>query len=384
MLLGLLVVHGGKPSHIEEALPLDKVALDRWDRSDVSSPWPWCDSDDDIVADLLAASVESLLGLGGWLHPAARIVARRGQLRVECDAPDGEPLVVVPRDAFLPVGRMSWDSGAESLALADPGSVPSGTDYGLLLTQIGLHNACGKIPWIASTHPVLSAGLSDDLVDAVRAFRPSFRSRQPPPASLFWSDRCFRLPLESDVAEPVALPVLDLLDHHPQGAVGSWDGTAFSLEVAHVGGGSECFMDYGLQRDAIGMAVVYGFADLANPWAHSAPLEYAVPGVGTVQVLARGRARTGQLLPPVVRGEADRWVISRLSFGAEDPVDALAVATGQPRERCRAVAGAVARAHLPLTDRVVAAAAASTDPAAVILGQAAQRHRDIVANYAEA
>lgn len=349
----------------------------------VRSPWSWCDSDDEIVADLMAASVEILLDHGGWIHPGARLVARQGQMRVECDARDGEPLISVPSDAFLRVGEMAWGGDRDALTLIDPASAPAGTDYGLLLAQIGMHNASGKIPWIAKTHPVLSTGLSGELIEAMRCFRPSFRRRRPTPASVFWSDRCFRIAVAEAPPEPVALPLLDLLDHHPRGAVGSWDGKAFTIAVAHARGTAECFMDYGLHRDALGMAIVYGFVDDANPWAHSAPLECVASDVGHVQVRARGRARSGRLLPPVVAFDDDRWVISRVSFGGEDPVATLARASGRSRSWSQEVTGAVARASLALADGLVRSAESCHDPAAVIVAGAAQRYRMVLADYAE-
>ena len=63
------------------------------------------------------------------------------------------------------------------------GLVGSLTDaqHELLILQTALHNACRKIPWLVTTHPVLAPALGSDVTDAVRAFRPSFRLRQPSP-----------------------------------------------------------------------------------------------------------------------------------------------------------------------------------------------------------
>ena len=344
--------------------------------------WRFVDADDDLVADLLAGTVELVLELGGWIHPEARILARDGQLRLTCEADDGVPLVRLPAEAFLPIGRVDWGVGDEALEVTGFSGSLTDVQHELLILQTALHNACGKIPWLVATHPVLAPDLDPALIEAVRAFRPSFRLRQPPPVSLFWSTRVFRLPAQgSDRPEPMALPIVDLLDHRSGGATGTWTGDAFVVDVRHAGGRPETWLDYGLHRDAIGMAVVYGFADESNPLAHSAPLRVDVPDVGTVRVLARGRSRTGELLPPAVTARDGGVEVSRVTFDVAGPdraVRDLMQASTWDETRARAVLSAVAEANRQRVDALSQAAAASPSVAAGVLHAAAERQRHVI------
>ena len=344
-------------------------------------PWRWCTADDDMVADFLAASVETVIDLGGWIHPAARFVAAGGELHVECDGDDGEPLLRLPREAFLRLHRIDWSTDGEHLAIES--MAEDAGDPSLLMAQVGLHNSCGKMMHLATNHPVLAPDMSEELVTAVRAFRPSFRLRQPDAVSLFWSNRAFRIPAYAPLPEPVALPLIDLLNHHPDGAVGQWDGECFAVDVRHPTGTSECLIDYGLQRDAVGMAVVYGFVDAANPMAHSAPLHCVVDDT-VITVSARGRSRDGLLLPPVVQYDGNAWTISHLTFGALDPRQDLAGASGQGPGWCGQVLRAIADANLDLIESGIRAAGLTpTSKAGLIVEGALRRQRALIAAYFE-
>lgn len=348
----------------------------------MTSAWGYVDSDDEFVADLLAGTLEVVAELGGWVHPQARLVARDGQLSLTCGAARGTPLVRLPSAAFLPVGRVAWAPGADQLEILQAPDDLTGAQVELLHLQVALHNACRKLPWLARTHPVLDARLPDDVIEAVHRFRPSFRMRQPSAAELLWSLRAFRLPgVPGGTPEPMALPIVDLLNHHHQGSTGQWTGSSFDVDVRTPVGTAECALDYGLQRDAIGMAVVYGFADLDAPLAHSAPVDVDVPGVGSVRVLARGRSRTGRLLPPVVTPDAHGATVSRVAFGDGDFPAQLARAGKWTAAETVYVMRAVGAANLELLDALqTRASAAVRSPAASVLLGAAARQRAIVAS----
>lgn len=326
-------------------------------------PWRHVDVDDDLAADFLAGTVEAVLEAGGWIHPSARFVVRDGHGRVECEAPAGEPLLRVPRSAFVRIGRVRWTDDAEVLAFDEIPSEFDGAEVQLLLMQTAFHNACRKIPRLVATHPALTHDLPPELITSVRVFRPGFRRRQPTPAGLFWSNRVFRLPLDGgSPPEPVAIPLIDLLDHDHRGATGTWTADAFSVDSARPIGEHECRLDYGLRRDAIGMAVVYGFVADDSAVAHSAPLSIDVADIGHVTVEGRGRRRDGTLLPSAVRRAGEGLVISHVTFGDGEP---------SPDVPTAAIT-AIAQANLELLNDLSQAAARSDAPAAAILGQAAQ------------
>lgn len=339
-----------------------------------TSSHPLIDADDAVVADLLAATLELISEAGGWVHPEVRIIERQGQMSISCGIPDAGPIVHLPRSAFVRIGRVAWTNDDDRLAFDGFPTDLDDLELELLLVQTALHNQCGKVPWLVSTHPVLAADLSPSLIDAVRAFRPSFRRRQPTPASLLWSTRTFRLPVvEGEPPEPVALPIIDLLNHHPGGATGQLGRDGFTVTAAQPFGSQECSLDYGLERDAIGMAVVYGFADLASTCAHSAPLTLDVPDVGEVQVAAVGRAADGRLLPPVVREQDGVIHVSHLTF-RPDRRDDL------PQLVPPAIIDAVAERNLALLATLRHEALASGGPAAQVLADAADRQTEVIAS----
>lgn len=341
----------------------------------MNPPLPLIDADDVIVGDLLAGTLALVAELGGWVHPDARLVARGGQLSLHCDGDSPGPLIRLPRAAMVRVGRVTWSASAEQLEVLDFPDDLTVDEIELLMMQVALHNQCGKVPWLARTHPVLDPSLPSDVIDAVRWFRPSFRLRQPTAASLLWSTRAFRLPrVGSTTPEPMALPIVDLLNHHPAGTTGTLTDDAFVVDVNRPFGTAECALDYGLQRDAIGMAVVYGFADAASPVAHSAPMDLDVPGVGPVRVAAVGRSRTGRLLPPVVRERDGAVEVSHLTFR---PGGAGALTERIPA----AIVDAVAERNVVLLDELRHRALSSpASPAATVLAEAAARQAEVIAS----
>lgn len=230
------------------------------------NPWRHVDADDDFVADVLAGTVEAVLEGGGWLHPALQVRVRDGELGVVADAAEGEPLIVLPAALLLPITRVTWDEG-ELLRFHDVDDALTDEQFALLTMQAALHNALGKVPRLAATHPAIAPDLPDALVAAVRAVKPGFRAEARSAVSLFWSNRVFRIPAAPGLEpEPMALPIVDCLDHRAQGAVGDWTGEAFAVAVAHAGAAPACFLDYGHDRDPLDLALDYGFADpLAGP-----------------------------------------------------------------------------------------------------------------------
>lgn len=358
------------PPHCDWGICDDRHVLD---------PWQWCDCDEDGIADFLAATVQSLIESGGWIHPAARLIAHEGELRIECDGEEGSPLVRVPAAAMLPVARVQWASGSDELSMTELTDWPQNADVGLLLTQIGLHNSCAKIPRLSAAHPSASTDLSDDAITAMQALRPSFRTRAMSPAEIFWATRTFRLAAFGEAAEPVALPVVDLLNHHPRGTIGQWHDGSFTVAIRRLNDSAECFLDYGMHRDALDTAVVYGFADTAATIAHSAPLTITASedhsGSATVHIIDGGRQTDGDLIPLHAQSVDGAWVLNRFTFGIDDAPGALATATGQPTTWCESVVFAIAQANIDLLDDLEARLAPAPDASSRDVLIAAARHQ---------
>ncbi len=346
-------------------------------------PWRHVDADDDLVADLLAGSVEAVLEAGGWIHPAVRIVVRDGHGHVEAmaDVAPDELLLQVPSSCFVRIGRVTWLESDEALAFDGIPDEFGDAEAQLLILQTALHNACGKVPSLLATHPALAPGVADEVVQAVRVFRPSFRRTRPSAAGLFWSNRVFRVPPAAGAPpEPCAIPLIDMLDHYSAGATGTWTGDGFAVTAVHPRGGGEVMLDYGLRRDAIGMAVVYGFADTSAVVAHSAPIVVDVPGVGQVLVEGRGRSSDGTLVAPVARRADGSWLLSHLTFDVTDPgsaIRATALAMGVGETDAAAVVDAIAEGNIALASALRDAAGGSGAADAVLRG-AAKRQIEVI------
>lgn len=228
-------------------------------------PWRFVDADDDLVADFLAGTIEAVLELGAYLHPEVRFIARDGQIGVNCSAPADTPLLQLPATGFVRITRVNWTDSRDALEVDGLLAELTPAESELLVLQVAMHNGCGKVPWLASSHPLLADDLSDEAIDAVRAFVPDFRVTPMSAASVFWSNRVFRIPtLHSAEPEPVAMPLVDLLNHDTAGTRGTWTGDAFVITAAVRPGTDECVLDYGYDRDAITMAATYGFVDTSS------------------------------------------------------------------------------------------------------------------------
>ena len=312
------------------------------------NPWRHVDSDDDIVADFLAGTIEIVMEAGGWIHPGAVFVVRDGAASVACDGVDGEPLLEVPRSCFLRIMRVDWGRQGDALEMTAMPEDITDLERELLILQVAFHNARGAIPTLLRTHPSAATDLSADVIDAVRALRPDFRTRPSAPVDLFWTDRAFRVPIDAGDLEPVGVPLIDLLDHHARGATPTLAPDGFAVPVCapeRTGAGLvSCRLDYGLQRDALDLAIVYGFADTSADIAHSASAE--------------------------------------VTFAASDPeraVREVSQARGITQAEAQVIAASVAEESLALLSDVQERAAACTSQAAATLGAAAEHQARVIA-----
>jgi len=243
------------------------------------------DAVDPLVADLLAGTIELVREAGGFVAPTTRLVERAGQLSIESSAAAGEPLLRIPREAFVRVDRVEWSQEGDRIVIAQVPDDCGDLEWEMLYLQVALHNACGKLAWMRRTHPSLDPGLPEDLVDAVRAVVPTFRTPQMGAIDLLWANRCFRLLIDAGgPPERVLIPIVDLLNHHADGATGDWDGNSFQVASAPAFGTLECALDYGMERDAMEMAVVYGFAGSSR--AASSTSAYDLETLGRIIELA--------------------------------------------------------------------------------------------------
>lgn len=336
-------------------------------------PWRHVDADDDLVADFLAGSLETVVEAGGWIHPAARLVVRGGHGRVTCEGDSGQPLLSVPREAIMRIAQADWGIEADELVLLRLPEDVTDVERELLLLQVAFHNSRGALPALVRAHPVLAPDLPPPCIAATRGLVPDFRVQQVTAVDVFWGTRAFRLPVGVDASvEPAAVPLIDLLDHRVGGATPDWTGDGFRVDVSRPTDRAECFLDYGMTRDALEMAVVYGFVDTSVQIARSAPVVVEVPGIGLVTVSGDGRTESGSTLRPTVTTPRDGVRISHIVF---DPASRIGV---NPPEGPVPVAAltAIAEENLRLLEELRAACPATS--AGEVLSAAAAHQAGVI------
>jgi hypothetical protein len=110
----------------------------------------------------------------------------------------------------------------------------------------------------------------------------------------------------------VLMPLIDMLNHHPQGAPFQVDDSRLSVRVAQPTGDGECFAAYGGRRDVLDLALHYGYLDTATPFAFSAPVSVEVEGLCHIRVVA-GRTRPAHPLdPPRTQWDGETLELSHL------------------------------------------------------------------------
>jgi hypothetical protein len=219
-------------------------------------------SDDPIVTDLLASTIELVAEAGGWIAPSISIVCSKGQLHIESLEVDDSPLFHIPSQAFVRVDDVLWSDSSEQLEILDIPDHFDDIETELLYIQVALHNQCGKLSWMTKTHPWLAEDVPDEVIEAVRQILPSFREPRITATDALWANRCFKIAInESQEPQRVLIPLVDLLNHHNLGTTGLWTGDAFDVASNAAFGSNECALNYGLNRGALEMAAVYGFID---------------------------------------------------------------------------------------------------------------------------
>ena len=156
-------------------------------------------------------------------------------------------------------------------------------------------------------------------------------------------------------------------------------------------GARECFAHYGHRQDVLDLALHYGHYDLSTPFAHAAPLEIDVEGIGRVHIEHQGSEHPLRRDPPRVALEPDGlgsaiFAVIGITLSACKQCSALLCRLSSKR-RSRAASAlrlaqsglnAIGEANMYLLDQLVAATKDSSHPGAPILAAAAQRQASIV------
>jgi hypothetical protein len=274
-------------------------------------------ADTQALGDLLRALVKTVLAAGGQLHPGIRFVERDGQLGVHCQPGFGQadqPLFRLPLELLVPIDGIEWaDREDELQARSSLAHLPP-LQRDLLDLHLALYNATGKLPWAVQHLPGLAVPRLPSLQTALQAIRPGFGPSRPQAAQAFFQTRVLKL-----ADKKVLMPLIDLLNHHPQGAAFHTNACAMTVAVAQPHDGDECFARYGGRRDVLDLALHYGYADNNTPFAFSAPFDGTLPGVGRVQITAQRLRAIHPMDPPVVTFDEAGMTLSHLACHRQHP-----------------------------------------------------------------
>lgn len=359
-------------------------------------------ADTDECARCLGEILALILAEGGRVHPGARWRESRGHMTLECErlpAAEQPTLIEIPRTLLVPVSHAEWQDDVDRLILRQPPSGLSPAQQHLLALHIELYNAAGKLPWTLSHLPRIALRDVPDIQEALRALRPRWNPAPEIPARVFMSTRVIGLrPVgkpaagssdETSRKTQVLMPLIDILNHHPQGSPFIGDEHGMRVRVAQPGLGLACYANYGGRRDVLDLALQHGYVDFATPFAFSAPVRVEVAGLGCIQV---GQTRTRsphRFDPPRVEWQDETLHLSHLCVDREHPERLHAalrlplLATTKRRgltgdlaeQRLQETLYALLDANLKLLDQLSAVVAPyrDTSPAAAILQDATER-----------
>ena len=188
------------------------------------------------------------------------------------------------------------------------------------------------------------------------------------------------------------MPLIDLLNHHNQGARYRITNGAMQIQAKQAGG-HKCFAHYGHRRDVLDLALQYGHCDLSTPFVHCAPLVTAVDGLGHIGIEHQGRrAPLHPFDSPRVTLENDGVRLSHLCCHRDHPerVQTMLSLALQAHLKHRGYTAAsalkmvisgleaIGEANVLLLKQLAADALASSHPAAPTLAAAAQRQGSII------
>ena len=331
---------------------------------------------------------------GTQWHRALQVEVSQGGMRLLAPPGTTGPLISLPTDLFVPISGVQWSSSPQTLEILQTAKEATPVQRELLQLHAYLYNATGKLRWLSNQHPGRLAETSIDVAVSLELLKPGHRAQaERSAAEEFLTTRSFEWqPNPEQQPHLVLMPLIDLLNHHHHGASYRIDDGVMQIK-AQQAGGLECFAHYGHRRDVLDLALHYGYCDLSTPFAHSAPLEIAVEGIGRVHIEHQGqRAPVHPFDPPRVTLEPDGLRLSHLCCHRDHPervqtMLSLALQAHLKRGGHDAASAfrlaqsglhAIGKANVLLLDQLVAAAQASSHPGAPILVAAAQRQSSII------
>ena len=355
-------------------------------------------SDQEAATALLGDIAALCAAQGAQWHPHLRAEVVEGAMRLLAAPGTTCPLITMPTHLLVPIAGARWGDGANALELLAPGETATPVQRQLLQLHVALYNATGKLGWWSTQHPARLVEHCPAVAEALLPLKPHHGNgpQEPTAAERFLATRSFgwKAEPENGPRRQVLMPLIDLLNHHHHGAPYRIEAGAMRMATAQPESSGECFAHYGHRRDGLDLALHYGHADPSTPFAHCAPLQISVEGVGLIQVEHQvGRRPAHPLDPPRVELEEGGVRLSHLCCHRGHPERVrtmlkLALQAGlQRRGHDQAEAQRLAQrglealgaANIGLLHQLISAAEAADHPGGAVLAQASRRQAAIIA-----
>jgi hypothetical protein len=228
----------------------------------------------------LTGLVDLMHEAGADFHPGLRIVETDGQLSAWADG-DDPWLMRIPHSTLVPVEGVTWADEPPLRVVATPDHLTP-QQVEVLEACTAVMAAAGTWERFCTTHP--RATITDaDAISLIRSLHPPFSPATSAAAML--RTRTIKLRLNDQQPTSYLMPMLDLVNHHPDAPAYPHDGDFLCIGTWRAAPNGECFVSYGSTRDALGIALAYGYVETAITRANALPGEYAMPGGASLRLL---------------------------------------------------------------------------------------------------
>ena len=202
-------------------------------------------SDQEAATALLGEIAARCAAHGAEWHPELRAEVAEGAMRLWAPPGTTGPLITMPTPLLVPIEAARWGDGATALELLTPPETASPVQRQLLELHAALYNATDKLRWWSTQHPARLVERCPAVAEALLPLKPGHGEGplKPTAAERFLATRSFGWRAEpvDDPKQTVLMPLIDL-------------------------------------------STITTAALPSTPFAHCAPLQISVEGVGLIQV----------------------------------------------------------------------------------------------------
>lgn len=342
------------------------------------------------VGELITRIAEEACALGAVIDSHLMVAEHNGHVTLgSASGAEGEPFIRLPFDALVPVDGLVWDFSG-GVTVVDNDATLTDAQQSLLDLHVQLWNATGKFDEYQVRHPRAAAARDGALAEQIRRLRPTFTPDDSPAGMV----RTRTFSLRSDAAgerRSVIMPILELADHHPQGAPYRTGDGVLESTYRFVDETRVAYVRYGPWRDAMDLACLYGFSTEEPLFFVSAPVALDLGIAGSLTVVRQGNRQAQPRWQLDEQGLTVDYLPFHVSTGMFEsfirPVRAYLEHSGMDRGASMRTVMDVAESLLDENQRIVTnileAAQESSESGAAVVAEAAEHQLLVIAAIRE-